>query len=73
MSSRTQCDNCNELGPVPPEGWIIALVIEKADLAAGIFACAATAEPGHFCSWKCMGEYASARALVESAGTEASP
>jgi hypothetical protein len=62
-----RCDQCpTTSGPDDPGDWIIISLI-TADLAHGDPDDTDPAErPQHFCSWRCAGTYATARALVDS-------
>lgn len=77
---RTECDNCKTLGPVPlPAGWVgVSLITVTAPgglMAAitGADSAPAAELAGVFCSWQCVGEYATARALLESTGSQDGP
>lgn len=68
-----QCDNCRSLGPIPPIGWINAVVIEPPSACSGEGwvtrymgnADSSNTITGIFCSWQCLAEYATARTLLD--------
>lgn len=66
-----QCDNCKKLAPIPPIGWINLVRLEPPDLAASSLYAALSGQSeskscliGIFCTWLCVVEYATARALI---------
>ena len=67
---RSQCDNCQKLGDVPaPHCWVYLSVIVPApagELIALIGSGTSADTVGLFCSYKCVAEYAAARALAGS-------
>jgi len=71
---RTECDNCRALGDCPPPpGWIAASVVEE-PASEPSFVAAITGHGGTradtegiFCSWRCLADYAMAKALIAGA------
>ena len=68
-----QCDNCRNLGPTPPIGWVKAATIQPpAECSGNGWARYLGADRsdhtnhvvGIFCTWQCAAEYARARALL---------
>ena len=70
-----QCDNCRQLGPNPPIGWVNAVVIDPPDSDGEGWAVRYIRSGGQqnwsnnlvgiFCTWQCVAEYAAARALLD--------
>lgn len=74
---RTECDNCRVLGDCPPPpGWIPVSVVEEPSPEPTLISAMTGHSPtttdteGIFCSWKCVAEYASVKALVGEEATE---
>jgi hypothetical protein len=69
MAEVTMCDQCRAIGGNPPLGWYVLVTIgtgESYSSWAGADVIA-NQRAGVFCSAKCVAEYATARALLESA------
>lgn len=63
----TQCDNCKKLGPCPAPGWIVAVIVPQPQsswLTTVLGGGAPGDMEGIFCTWRCLAEYAAARALI---------
>lgn len=62
--TRTECDNCRKLADAPaPAGWVIVALQEEID--EGAYAGHRSAEvEATLCSWQCVAEYASVKALI---------
>lgn len=62
--TKTQCDNCRELGEAPPPpGWIIIAVEQPPSEDDGPFGHGAEMT-GTFCGWACVAQYATVKALI---------
>ena len=79
---RSECDTCHALGEAPPpEGWLILSEIVgvsregESPIAAllGSGGATSTETAGMFCGYACLGEYATAKALLDSAGSGEGP
>ena len=68
--TRTECDQCRKLGDYPaPAGWVFtAQQPEPCQEEGGGFMAIAYSHgaeiAGTFCSWGCVADYATARALI---------
>jgi hypothetical protein len=62
--TRTECDNCRKLGEAPaPAGWVI--LAQQEEVTDGVYeGCRAAEVDATLCSWECVAEYASVKALV---------
>ena len=74
-----QCDNCRRLGPNPPIGWVNAVVLEPPSCSSDGWASRYLGQGqrewsdnlvGIFCTWQCVAEYATARALLDDLKNE---
>lgn len=66
----TECDNCRKLGPMPAWEWIVAIVQKEAESSFMAMLGGGNSQAevaGMFCSWRCVAQYAVARALVAEA------
>lgn len=77
MTAVTECDCCRTIGPIPAPGWIVlgtvpAPAYESSFLVMLGGTVQQPEETRTFCRWRCVAEYATARALVgetEGSGT----
>ena len=64
-----ECDNCRRRGDALPVGWLVLAAIEPPRPAymSALLAPTVPDITGTFCTWRCVAEYAAARALVAEA------
>jgi hypothetical protein len=64
----SQCDNCKRIAEAPPPStWPVVMTMQEPQHQLMSFLGGSSGGPeiaGMFCSWRCLGEYASTRALV---------
>ena len=62
----SQCDNCRKLGPVPPVGWLAVADIKPPRMPSflSVLQDQSEEQPPMFCGWRCLADYAIAKALI---------
>jgi hypothetical protein len=66
--TRTECDNCRGLADAPaPDGWII-LAVQEEEADGPYQGCRSADLAATLCGWKCVAEYATAKALIPAEG-----
>lgn len=66
MTAGVQCDTCRTFTPQPSASWLFLVRPEaQPSVMSALLGASRSEDPATFCSWKCLADYAIARALVE--------